>query len=189
MLATVYIMAEFTNAPLIETVLGVQFAPIKEYTSALPAWFWKNYLGPEWNAVFDAPPLIDQFETFEEHQRWAPPGILFKLEAVSAPPRVKIANGAEGRLIQLQATRFIYNWEKRSGLYPHYENVKAEFKRYFATWQRFLQDNALGEITPNQWELTYVNRVARGDLWQTPSDWHKILLGLLTGHGGRGHEI
>lgn len=32
---------------------------------------------------------------------------------------------------------------------------------------------------PNQWELTYVNHIPRGELWENPGDWHRILPGLL----------
>ena len=64
MLATVYIMAEFTNAPLIETVLGVQFAPLKGLGSAYVGWFWKQYLDSKWEKVAEVVPLLDEFERF-----------------------------------------------------------------------------------------------------------------------------
>jgi uncharacterized protein (TIGR04255 family) len=36
----------------------------------------------------------------------------------------------------------------------------------------------MGEVTPNQWELTYINSIPKGKLWETPSDWSKVLPGL-----------
>ncbi len=41
-------------APVIETVLGAQFAPLKGLTSAHVGWFWKQCLDNKWEKVAEA---------------------------------------------------------------------------------------------------------------------------------------
>src|SRR5206468_5480545 len=89
----------FQKPPVIETVLGVQFAPLKGLTSAHIGWFWKSHLGSEWETIAEVVPLPDEFERFEP----IPPGPLrFKLEAVRLPARLQISHGNDGRMIQIQ---------------------------------------------------------------------------------------
>jgi len=54
----------FRHAPVVETVIGVQFEPLGKMTNAHLGAFWKT-LGPEWPNVTDAPRIEDQFERFD----------------------------------------------------------------------------------------------------------------------------
>jgi uncharacterized protein (TIGR04255 family) len=169
--------AHFDNPPVIETVLGVQFAPVKGLTSAHLGWFWKTHLDSKWEKVADAVPLLDEFERFDS--------TLFrqmqvKLEPVRLPGRLQISYANDGRMIQIQPTRFHYNWNRVGGEYPRYRSVRHEFDQYFATFCRFVADAKLGEVVPNQWELTYIDSIPQGLLWQTPADWHNVLPGLFS---------
>jgi hypothetical protein len=44
-----------------------------------------------------------------------------------------------------------------------------------------LIDLKFASLKPRQWELTYVNRIPKENLWQSPSDWPKIFPGLWGG--------
>jgi hypothetical protein len=57
--------------------------------------------------------------------------------------------------------------------------VYAEFEHYLGLFRSFVAEAGLGSLLPNQWELTYVDSVPQGELWQTAADWHKVLPGLL----------
>src|SRR5437899_2810405 len=104
------------NPPVVEVVLGVQFAPLVEFASGHHGWFWKGFLARDWVRAVDAPPLPDQFETFEK-RRWGPAALHLKVEPVARPHRLQIANQAGDRLIQVQPTQFLYNWQKKGQAY------------------------------------------------------------------------
>ena len=53
---------------IVELVLGVQFAPLLNFTNAHFGWFWKQYLDPSWTKAANAPPVPDQHERFGERQ-------------------------------------------------------------------------------------------------------------------------
>jgi uncharacterized protein (TIGR04255 family) len=165
----------FDHPPVIETVLGVQFAPLTGLSTAHLGWFWKKYLDNQWEKVAEVVPLPDQFERFEP----GPPGpVQFKIEPLRLPGRLQISWANDGRMIQIQPTRFHLNWNRIGGEYPRYKIVREEFDRYFGTFCRFLAEAKLGEIVPNQWELTYIDSIPPGPLWSTPADWHEVLPGL-----------
>jgi uncharacterized protein (TIGR04255 family) len=142
-------------------------------------WFWKQYLTGEWRSAADAVPLPDQFEFFREQQRWSLPGLQLSLLPGPKPSRLQITNSDGDRMIQVQSTRFHYNWQKRNAVYPSYRTMRSEFDTLFAQFCRFAVEAGLGEVLPNQWEVTYVDQIPRGELWDSPADWHKVLPGIL----------
>lgn len=166
---------DFGNPPVVETVVGVQFASLPGFTSGHFGWFWKNYLGPEWEKATDAPIVPEQVERFGEQRSWMPSGTQMVALSSHHPDRVQITTAAEDRLIQVQATRFIYNWRKKQGSYPKYATIRPEFDRYYGDFCRFTVDAGLGSPKGNQWEVSYVNQMCKGTVWHTPAEWHKIL--------------
>lgn len=54
-----------------------------------------------------------------------------------------------------------------------------EFLGMWSQFKSFLSSRGLGEPLVNQWEVTYVNRVARCELWDSPSQWGRVFDGLL----------
>ena len=164
----------FEQPPVVEAVLGVQFTPLTTLTSGHLGWFWKKCLGSEWKTATDAVALPPQVEAFGAPS-WLTPGVL-QLNVGNAPPtRLQITNSEGDRMIQVQSSRFHYNWQKKEGAYPSYRAVREEFGKYFETFRRFVSDERLGEVLPNQWELAYVDYIAPGDLWRSPADWGKVL--------------
>src|SRR5262249_28086253 len=149
------------------------------WTGGYPGWFWKRYLPEQWENAADAPLLADQFELFGDERQWGFPGIQVRVGPIGGPGRLQITNAAGDRMIQLQSNRFHYNWQKRDAVYPSYQTMRAEFDALFATFKTFAAEAKLGEVVPNQWELTYVDQIPRGALWDTPADWHMVLPGVL----------
>jgi uncharacterized protein (TIGR04255 family) len=168
----------FDHPPVVETVLGVQFSPLAKFTNGHLGWYWKRYLGEEWSKSSDAPALPDQFETFDEQSRWSNTGLQLIVEPAAKPARLQVSNEGGGRMIQVQASRFLYNWQRRAAVYPSYDKMRGEFDRLFADFRRFTTDAGLGDVVPNQWELTYVDHIPRGMLWNSPADWDKVLPGI-----------
>jgi uncharacterized protein (TIGR04255 family) len=169
---------KFERPPVVETVLGVQFDTLKITTAQLGL-FWKS-LGADWPTVAEAAPLPEQRERFGE-LAWATPEVQINVHTVVAlaPLRLQISNRAGDRMIQVQKNRFHYNWQKKGGTYPSYKKVRAEFDQALEAFRRFIAAEGLGDIAPNQWELTYVDYEPPGELWRSPAEWGNVLPGLL----------
>lgn len=169
----------FAKPPIVELVLGAQFSPLTKITSGHFGLFWKA-LGDEWSEPSDSPPLDDQFETFDRPRWSAIPALELRLGPMPLPGRFIIGRKSKDRLIQVQSTRFHLNWRKRSGFYPSYKELIAEFESTFAKFTDFVESAGLGKILLNQWELTYVDAFLKGDCWDTPADWPNFLPGLFS---------
>jgi len=170
-------LPRYDAPPVVETVLGVQFAPIAGYTTAHAGRFWQAAL-PDWKTVREVPHLEDQFEDFEPGALWRPQGG-FAIRPMPAP-RIHIIRDDEERLLQVQDSRFIYNWRRKSGDYPSYGVIRPEFDERFEQFRAFIDASGFEKLLLNQWEVTYVNHIPEGDdqLWQTIGDWERILPGL-----------
>jgi uncharacterized protein (TIGR04255 family) len=166
----------FTSPPVVELVLGVQFdrLPLSAGHYGL---FWSE-LGNGWVKPSDGPPLDEQFEQFEQPRWVLPPGIQLRLAPADGPGRLLLGHQDESRLIQVQPNRFHLNWRRRDGVYPSYGKLVGEFEDLFARFSRFTHARGLGDVRPNQWELTYIDAFPRGELWNSPSDWSSLLPGL-----------
>jgi uncharacterized protein (TIGR04255 family) len=168
------LLPKFDAPPVIETVLSAQFARLERFSNAHGGWFWKSYLNKDWVNVQSAPRLEDQFERFGDEFRWGPSAGGIRIVTGAESARLQILRADDERMIQIQDSRFVYNWRKQNADYPSYENVLSEFLREFANFERFIKDAELGAMDLNQWEVTYVNHIDRGGLWNAFSDWIKI---------------
>src|SRR4051812_31939363 len=102
---------EYANPPIVELVLGAQFSPLTKFTSGHFGLFWKE-LGDDWTDPEDRLLLADQFELFDRPRPSHPAGIELRIERVSGPGRFWLSHRNKDRLIQLQATRFHFNWRR-----------------------------------------------------------------------------
>ena len=170
---------EFTNPPVVETALGVQFVPISGLGSAHFGAFWES-LGAEWKGqVLDAPPLALQHERFGDGGL---PLARFELALVNEPRiRLKFRNQDRTRMVQVQNGRLHLNWIRTDEhpQYPRYRVLSAEFAKLWAQWVEFLQRSSFSPMTPDQWEVTYVNRIPKGEGWNSASDWPGVLSNVL----------
>lgn len=168
----VHELPSYQTPPVIETVLGVQFTPISSYSAAHAGRFWSEHLDRTWQMVKEAPRLEDQFELFREDDDFAEQGGI----RISPPqsPRVQIIRKDQERMIQIQNSRFIYNWRKGGGAYPRYEALLPEMRECFSSFRRFCQESRLPDLVLNQWEITYVNHIPKHVLWTTPEDWPAV---------------
>lgn len=170
----------FLNPPVVEFVLGVQFSPLDEFTSAHFGLFWSrlNQASAEWTLSGDAPWIEDRFETFDA-PAWVQRGrVHFRVETAPRPGRICFENESRDRMIQVQASRFHLNWRKTEGLKPSYKSLITEFESRFEEFRRFCEDHRLGTVVPNQWEITYVDSFPQGEYWNSHADWATILPGL-----------
>lgn len=167
----------FDHPPLIETVLGAQFKPLPLLTNGHLGLFWST-LGQDWPHSKDVPPLAPAYEHFESEKTWAGLGGFTVNFTDSPASRMQIRNGAQDRMVQVQNGRFHYNWIKANEVYPHYPNVVSEFGAQWRKFQAFIAERNLGDVIVDQWEITYVNHIPKGSVWQNPADWSKLFRGL-----------
>jgi uncharacterized protein (TIGR04255 family) len=161
-------LPKFGEPPVVETALSVQFEPLAKFKSAHLGLFLSN-LGKDWFNVSDAPPLPPQFERFERLISWE--GVQFEFTR-DISLRMQARNASNDRMVQLQNGRFSLNWLGESGRsYPSYETVRPEFEKAFASLNRFLRECDLGELRPNQWEVTYLNHIPKGTVWSETHEW------------------
>jgi len=171
---------DFAHPPVVELVLGAQFSPLTKLTAGHFGLFWSRLGQDKWVSPQDAPPLEDQFELFDR-PRWSRPGELkVRLESAPSPDRFLLADRHDDRLLQIQRTRFLFNWRKRSGSYPSYRRLIEEFEEMYGRFTTFVRESGLGEVQLNQWELTYVDVFPKDEYWQGPDDWSKFLPGLFS---------
>jgi uncharacterized protein (TIGR04255 family) len=169
-------LPDFDNPPVIEKVLGVQFQPIAGISYGHYGWFWKTSLDDTWIKAQDAPFVIDQFEKFGDPLAWGVPEP--KISFGAGQDRVMLINRDDDRIIQLQSTRFLYNWKKQKADNRSFFEIYLEFQGHFQSFADFLKAAGLELVSQNQWELTYVNHVPKGELWESPSDWPGVFPGL-----------
>ena len=178
-------LPSFDRPPVVETVLGVQFKSLPGFCNAHLGAFWKDLggewcklLGKDWSLPTDAPTLESTFERFEGSEGWAPLRSGFRLTG-DPSARLQIRSATGDAMIQLQNGRLHYNWlGKGGGDYPRYDNVRPRFDELLGGFKAFASNEGLGELLPNQWEVTYVNHMPKGSVWRTPSDWPSVLVGL-----------
>lgn len=165
----------FKNPPVVETVLGVQFDRVKGLSNGHMGAFWAT-LGPDWPSATDAPRLDDESERFGTPFSWGGMGLRIGPQAAS---RLQIWNTARDRMIQAQDSRILYNWlGTPEGAYPRYRTVRPEFDAILRRFQEFVEGRGIGTLSPNQWEVTYVNQMPKGTVWESPSDWAEVFRGL-----------
>lgn len=167
-------LPDFSDPPVVETVLSAQFERLSTLQTA--------HLGLYWSEI------LDRFPKTEEHIELPPqievppdspqPIVGFRFEALDAAPvpRVWFVDNNGTQLIQVQRDRFIKNWRKvgEGDLYPRYEHLRGGFDQDFKDFSRFVSRNELGEIRINQCEVSYINHIFSGVGWETHADIGKV---------------
>ncbi len=172
---------EFSNAPTVETVLGVQFDPLRGFRTNHYGWFWREYLSARgFKTVSDESLLPTYVEEFGVPQlNLSKKGSVEDIVGV----RMKTRTVDRGRTVQLQPDKLYLSWNRNDPQAPRYASVKTEFTTLFDNLNEFATTAALGPVRPNLWEIHYVNQIPPGRLWNDPRDWHRVLPALFPAIG------
>ena len=161
---------DYERPPVVETILGVQFDRLTNFKNAHLGGFWKTLDNAEWPVVLDASLLPTQFERFTDSAKWANSGQFMLTQDPSC--RLQIKSNSGDRMIQIQNGRLHFNWLKQTGgVYPRYESVRENFVGTYKRFTDFVNREEVGDFRPNQWEVTYLNHIAKGTVWNTSNDW------------------
>jgi len=161
----------FTNPPVVETVLSVQFEPIPGLQTVYLGLLWDEYRS-DFPKTEEHAPMDSVTEQFPEIPV-ARMGLKFQALDVRPAPRLCFISAKGNEMIQVQSDRFIKNWRKEGEeeQYPRYEStIRPNFDRDFTIFLDFLKKNNLSIPRVNQCEVTYVNHVLAGYGWQHYGD-------------------
>lgn len=159
-------LPDFSAPPVTEVILGVQFAtlPFRTFHAGMLAGEFKGHPN-----ISEHPPLEPVFEVFgSTAPAMAPMTVAVRaIQMMVAPPVPRYwfqsADGSE--IIQFQPDRITQNWVRKTdeASYPRYETLVDGFEEKVRRTARFFRDHDLGEIAPNQCEVTYINTITLPD--------------------------
>jgi len=172
-------LPDFKSPPVTEVVLSVQFAALSSFRGVHAGLYWRE-IRDEYPVVSEQVPIASAFETFGA----APPSSGFQLHLTAPQPArhwFETANGEH--LVQLQQDRILHNWRKRSPEmeYPRYEPLRDKFIGEVERLNALVKKEGLGEIRPNQCEVTYINTIASVE-GKSPHDHLSHITPLWTGN-------
>src|SRR6059036_832164 len=133
---------DFTNPPVIETVLSVQFAPLSKFSIPHFGLYWQK-VRHKFPRTELRPPVAHVKEQFGSGEEKA--AIQFSIEFVPATAlqvRCWFLDQKGNRFLQVQNDRFIHNWQKVAGdeTYPRYESVRSDFVEEWVRFRQFLSE-------------------------------------------------
>lgn len=166
-----------TRPPIVELVIGVQFDPLAGLSNGHLGRFWAEVAG-EYPEVSDAPPIAPVVESFTDDVEFGAP--MIAVLPTRGDSRLRMASEA-GYMVQVQNGWFVTNWIKRGDArYPGFAAVRGVFDRELVRFSSHLASAGLGALVPNMWEVTYIDHVAKGELWRGGQDTSRVLPGLLS---------
>lgn len=170
-------LPDFERPPVVEVVLSLQFEPISKLQVQHIGFLWSHFQN-RFPKVETKPPLDPVFEFLEPKP--ARPTLRFEVSEFPPFPRVWFMKESGGELLQIQSDRFIHNWRKSgdASVYPRYEHIREQFRQELQLFMEFLADNQLGEVRPNQCEITYINHLESGRGWKTHGEAPLVLRSL-----------
>ncbi len=164
---------DFDRPPVIETLLGVQFVPLRKLTLAYMGLYWGE-IRTEYPSQEVQPPLVPIVEEFPARMNTG-----FGIELSPEPDaRCWFIDASTTQLIQIQRDRFIRNWRKGAppnDRYPRYDILRPRFEQDWSRFIAFLERETLGRPDVNQCEVTYINHIDRGAGWDSFGDLASVL--------------
>jgi uncharacterized protein (TIGR04255 family) len=115
------------------------------------------------------------FETFGGIR--AAPTIQVQTLFTPPMPRYWFERPGEPDLLQLQQDRLLRNWRQapdNSWVYPRYEPIRDALHKDMEEFQDWLRSEELGEVIPNQCEVTYINIIRLPDASNPHTQLHRI---------------
>jgi len=147
-------LPDYAAPPLNELVLGVQFAPISNYSTVEAGAIWQLF-SSEFPNVQEQPILSPQFETFGGG---ASPGVQIQFGPMAGPMRLWFVTQQGDHLLQFQPDRLLLNWRQNGeGAYPRYERIAETFRECLCKLDNYVQTTRSYGLDINQIEITYIN--------------------------------
>jgi uncharacterized protein (TIGR04255 family) len=159
-------LPNFDRPPVAEVYLSIQFGSLTNFRNGHVGLLW-NKFRDKYPKILEQMPLQPVFESFGMPTEPTPPSFQIQVESLLAPPmsRYWFLNDKEDELIQIQQDRILHNWRKtrEDQVYPRFEAVREKFKSEFDIFIAFSREENLGELKPNQCEVSYTNVIELRD--------------------------
>ena len=153
-------LPDFSDPPLTEVVLGVQFNSLEKFNTPYVGRLWELLQG-DYPTAEEHPPIMPVFETFGQPIPLTG-GIGFSPSSLLGMPRSFLLNADKTKVLQIQRDRFLHNWRKlddADNQYPRFEHILLKFEEELRAFARFIEFQGLGTIEPNQCEISYINQI------------------------------
>jgi uncharacterized protein (TIGR04255 family) len=156
---------DFANPPVVETAIGVVFAPMKSWNLLHFGLLWERFKRRYAKAEVRLPTGKPQFE-----------GIDFtsgaNIELSKLPLRCAFVDSARNQSVEVQNNSFVRNWRKvdEPVRYVHYDEIRPLFVEDWSTFKAFLNEQEFQMPEIWQAEVTYVNHIFRGHEWDSLMD-------------------
>ncbi|HEX4143763.1 MAG TPA: TIGR04255 family protein [Pirellulales bacterium] len=169
----------YDRPPVVEVALSVQFDPPPGFNAGHFGAFWATQKD-RFGTVATSPPISTPAEKFGGEGQWLPP--TFGLGISNDPQcRVQMTSDDGEWMGQIQADRLVLNWRKKAAAYPRFGEAYRRFLDLWRALHVFIVNERLASPAPRLWEVTYVNRIPKGELWNSPQDWKAVFPGLWAG--------
>ncbi len=148
---------KFKNPPINELIISTYFNP--------PIHGLRNeHIGLFWHSVKDEFPTVSQQAPIPNFKM---PVDMDVGQEIFPMPRYWMIASDEIHLIQIQKHAFILNWRRRNTEYPHYENIKPIFDKYYSKFQDFIctEIKAANSLQIDVCELNYINTIESCSYW------------------------
>jgi uncharacterized protein (TIGR04255 family) len=162
---------DYERPPVVEVALATSFQPIQGLNVIGLADVWRRLFAEDLPYVEQHPPVQMPAEQLDSPV--PQPTISLQMSAAPPLPRLWFKNEAGTKLAQLQTDWFARNWRKvgSAEAYPRYPAIRAAFERDLTAIAEHVERNGLGNMSPVQCEITYINHIERSDGADTlPSD-------------------
>lgn len=180
-------LPKFERPPVVEVALSAQFASLPNLGIAQLGLMW-NLFRKRFPKVEQHPPIQHSIERKGLRPPPTAPQISFVPDA-DFTPRLWMVNEAGTELVQMQPDRFVRNWRryKDAGVkYPHYDDhIRPQFVQDFATFEKFLKAEHIGEMVVDQCEVTYVNHIYGDGVWEHHGQLDRVFRGWAPDYGRR----
>lgn len=160
-------LPSFRQPPVTEVVLSVQIVPLPNFQAAHFGMFW-DCIRAEYPSTDTKPPIDAQTE-FEEIGK---ANVSLQILPSMPMPRAWYLNADQTRLVQIQPDRIVFNWQQRDSAqeYPRFPSILDDFLRAYDKFEAFVKAHELGDFTPVQAEVSYINQLPLNDQVTTFGD-------------------
>jgi len=171
-------LPDFDRPPVVETVLAVHLAPVRQLDSIRTAEFWSSRLREEFPIAEEQERHFAPLESFEIGPSATP-----RLEFRRGPqaPRFWFRSAAEDQLVQVQNDWIAFNWRKSQSAsgYRHFTEGLDRFSDLFTSLSSYVETLGARPLEALQVEVSYVNQILAADGgWAQPSEMPKVFRGV-----------
>ena len=166
-------LPEYDSPPVVEVAISVQFDELTDFRLIHFGLFYDS-LRKRYPRVEDHPALGS---IIEFHGQRSAPMTSLTIESVAGRGRSWYVSDDSRQLLQLQSNRFTFNWRLLGddAKYPGYVALREQFRLEYSALLEFVNFHRLGQISPLQCELTYVNHLVHGKGWTERHELSEIL--------------